>query len=358
MESLVVDPAFWRNKRVLLTGHTGFKGGWLALWLQKMQAQVFGLALAPATKPSLFELADIAEDMHSDFGDITDFARVQECFQQARPDIVIHMAAQALVRYAYQQPLQTYQTNVIGTLHVLECIRQSETVKAAVLVTTDKCYENREWGWPYRENDSLGGYDPYSSSKACMELLVASYRNSYFSREAATAIATVRAGNVIGGGDWSEDRLLPDLIKAVNSKQAIHVRSPNAVRPWQHVLEPLSGYLILAERLFLYGHDYAEAWNFGPGPEASKSVRWIIEQVAGIWPDLDWQIDAQTHPHEANILKLDCSKARERLSWHGKWSLQDSLSRTLEWYQVQMTGINMKRFTLQQISDYQRLGEF
>lgn len=352
MENLVVDPAFWRNKRVLITGHSGFKGGWLALWLQSMQAEVYGLSLPPTTQPNLFEVAKVAKQMHSMLVDITDLVSLRHCFQQAKPEIVIHLAAQALVRYGYQQPLETYKINVLGTLHLLECIRECDSVKAAVLVTTDKCYENREWTWPYRENDALGGYDPYSSSKACMEILIASYRQSFFSDKNQTAIATARAGNVIGGGDWSPDRLVPDVIKAAYSKQSIRVRNPQAIRPWQHVLEPLAGYLRLAQQLYLSGQEYAEAWNFGPEPEAAKNVGWLIGQVAEIWPGLQWETDSQAQPHEAHTLKLDCSKAHARLDWHERWSLPIALRKTVAWYQQQIQGADMQQLCLDQITEY------
>jgi len=356
MESLVVDPVFWRNKRVLLTGHTGFKGGWLALWLQKMQSQVFGLALAPNASHNLFSAARVGDDMHSMIVDINDSNAVSHCFELARPEIVFHLAAQPLVRYAYREPLKTYQTNVLGSLHILESIRQSDSVKAVVMVTTDKCYENREWPWPYRENDTLGGYDPYSSSKACMELLTASYRTSYFSADFAPAVATVRAGNVIGGGDWAEDRLFPDLVRAVASKQSITIRNPKAIRPWQHVLEPLSGYLRLAERLFTDGQAYAEAWNFGPDLKAGQTVDSILKQVSDYWPTLDWAIESQPQPHEAHTLQLDCSKALQRLDWHGRLSLHQAITSTLEWYQWQMDSNEMKPFSLKQIDDYIQIG--
>ncbi len=355
MENLVVNPEFWRGKNVLLTGHTGFKGSWLAIWLKNMQANVFGLALSPATKPSLFELAGIENLINSKIGDITDLAVVRSCFQESQPEIVIHLAAQPLVRYGYLNPLQTYQTNVLGSLNVLECIRESDSVKAVVMVTTDKCYENREWLWSYRENDMLGGYDPYSSSKACMELLVAAYRQSYFGHSGSIALATVRAGNVIGGGDWAEDRLLPDLIRAVTGKQTLIIRNPQSIRPWQHVLEPLSGYLRLAERLFSDGPEFAEAWNFGPDPESAQNVQWIVEHVTKYWPDLKCQIIPDKQLHEAHVLKLDCSKAQARLSWRGRWQLPEALTKTLDWYQQQMAGANMHQFTLKQIAEYEQM---
>lgn len=352
MENLVIDPAFWRNKRVLLTGHTGFKGGWLALWLQQMQAQVFGLALPPATQPNLFEVANVAVDMCSTIGDIADHAIVEDTFRQIQPEIVIHMAAQSLVRYSYLHPLQTYQSNVMGTLHILEALRHTESVKAAVLITTDKCYQNREWIWRYRENDALGGHDPYSSSKACVELMVDSYRKSFFGGRSSTAVATARAGNVIGGGDWAPDRLLPDIIKAYEYGEKVLIRNPYSVRPWQHVLEPLSGYLGLAQRLYMQGQEYAEAWNFGPYGETEHTVQWLVEQIAKYWPDLKAEVTMTPQPHEAKTLKLDCSKARERLKCRERWTLPEAIQRTLAWHQQHRSGGDMRQFCFEQIEDY------
>lgn len=351
MESLVVNPEFWLDKRVLLTGHTGFKGGWLALWLQKMNARVFGFSLPAATTPNLFEVAKIADSMDSDYGDITDLASIRAAFRRAEPEIVIHMAAQPLVRRSYRQPLQTYQTNVMGTLHVLECIRENACVKAAVMITTDKCYDNREWVWPYREIDKLGGHDPYSGSKACMELLIDSYRSSYFA-DSSTAIASARAGNVIGGGDWSEDRLLPDILRATNNKIMIEVRNPQAIRPWQHVLDPLSGYLRLAECLYQHGQSYAEAWNFGPAMDDNKSVSWILNRIAERWPQLQWQASSQPQPHEAGQLRLDCSKARDRLGWQGRWPLSRAIDATLSWHEQALQNADMQAYTSRQIDEY------
>ena len=319
---------------------------------KKMGVQVSGLALPPSPQPNLFHAANVADVMQSEVANITDLVAVQRCFAQVRPDIVIHMAAQPLVRYVYRHPLEINQTNVIGTLHVLECIRASETVRAAVLVATDKCYENREWHWSYRENDALGGHDPYSSSKACMELITESYRNSYFSGNSSVAIATVRAGNAIGGGDWVENRLLPDLVRSISIQQAITFRNPNAIRLWQHVLESLSGYLRLAEQFFLHGQAYAEAWNFEPDSDAAENVRWIVEQVVRRWPELKWAICSQPQLREAHTLKLDCSNVGDRLGWRCRWSLDEALGKTVEWYQQQMAGSDMKQFSLKQIDDY------
>lgn len=348
-----MNPAFWAGKKVLITGQTGFKGSWLALWLQQLGAEVTGIALDPPTVPSLYKLAQVAQGMESFIADIQDLNSVQQIMRQSQPEIVIHMAAQALVKHAYRNPVETYATNVMGSLHVLEAIRNTHSVRAVVMVTTDKCYDNREWPWGYRENDPMGGYDPYSSSKGCMELLVASYRLSYFSSHKA-AIATARAGNVIGGGDWAEDRLIPDIIHAFQHGQVVNIRNPHAIRPWQHVLEPLAGYLTLAEKLYTHGADYAEAWNFGPNADSAKPVAWIVKQMAAHWgDDVQWQIDANEHPHEAHYLKLDCSKAQARLQWQPKWHLDDALQKIVAWHKAAVNGGDMQKLTFEQINDYQ-----
>ncbi|WP_150046761.1 MULTISPECIES: CDP-glucose 4,6-dehydratase [Methylomonas] len=350
---------FWNNKNVLLTGHTGFKGGWLALWLKQQGAKVTGFALEPATTPSLFEVAKVANSIDSEIGNICDLESVKSIFLQTQPDIVFHLAAQPLVRYSYQAPVETYATNVMGTLHVLEGIRSVNSVRAAVMITTDKCYENKEWHWGYRENEPMGGFDPYSSSKGCSELLISSYRNSFFPThlysEHRTAIASARAGNVIGGGDWSEDRLIPDIIKALQRNQTIYIRNPHAIRPWQHVLEPLSGYLMLAEKLYCEGAPYAEAWNFGPYHQDTKPVEWIARRMSELWgSDTPWQIDNDSHPHEAHYLKLDCSKANSLLNWKPAWSLTTALQAIVDWHKAEITGNNMQEFCLAQIAAYQQ----
>ena len=357
LEGLGVNPAFWAGKRVLLTGHTGFKGSWMALWLQSLGAQVIGYALAAPTKPSLFEIADVAKGMVSVIGDIRDLAALQSVFAEHRPEIVIHMAAQPLVRYSYQNPVETYSTNVMGTVHLLEAVRQTPGVKAVVNITTDKCYENREWAWGYRENEPMGGYDPYSNSKGCAELVSAAYRSSFFNPDNygqhGVALATVRAGNVIGGGDWAADRLLPDILAAFEQGLPATIRNPHAIRPWQHVLEPLRGYLTVAERLFEQGPAFAEAWNFGPNDEDAKPVGWIADQMAALWgTDAQWQTDSGEHPHEAHYLKLDISKARSRLDWHPALRLQDALQLIIEWAQQRKQGANMRACTLAQINQY------
>ncbi len=350
LENMGLNSAFWQGKKVLITGHTGFKGAWLALWLQQLAAEVTGIALKPASQPNLFEKADIANNMHSYTVDIRELSAVKQSFLKIQPDIVIHMAAQSLVRYSYENPVETYQSNVMGTLHVLEAMRECKSIRAAVMVTTDKCYENKEWIWPYREHEALGGHDPYSSSKACCELLIASYRNSFLSDN--VAIATARAGNVIGGGDWAKDRLIPDLIKAIQNRQRIKIRNPQASRPWQFVLEPLFGYLLLAEKLFNGGQDYTSAWNFGPKIEDIQSVQWILEEMTRHWDQLDWEKDSSQQLHEANTLKLDSSKAIEKLNWKQQYSLAEAIEKTAAWYQAEQKGLDMRQFCLSQINDF------
>ena len=353
-----MNPAFWSGKRVLLTGHTGFKGSWLSLWLQTLGAQVTGYALAPSTQPSLFEIAGVAQGMDSVMGDIRDLARLQAVMNAARPEIVFHLAAQPLVRRSYQDPVETYSTNVMGTVHLLEAVRNCADVGAVVNITTDKVYENREWLWGYRESEPLGGHDPYSNSKGCAELVTAAYRSSFFEAPAQAgkpvAVATARAGNVIGGGDWAQDRLVPDLLNAFHQNRRVDIRSPHAVRPWQHVLEPLRGYLMLAERLAEQGNAFAEAWNFGPHDEDARPVRWIVERMAALWGEgADWHGDTGVHPHEASNLKLDISKVRNRLGWHPALRLEEALALIVEWYKQYQLGADLRALTLQQIADYQ-----
>ena len=352
-----VNPVFWQGKKVLLTGHTGFKGSWLSLWLQSLGANVIGYALAPPTQPSLFEVAEIESGMISILGDIRDLEKLQVVFTEHQPEIVIHMAAQPLVRYSYVNPVETYATNVMGTVNVLEAVRHCASVKAVVNITTDKCYENHEWEWGYRENEPMGGYDPYSNSKGCAELVSSAYRSSFFNPDTyskhGVALATVRAGNVIGGGDWADDRLIPDIMRSITKGERINIRNPNAIRPWQHVLEPLAGYLDLAQKLFESGVIYAEGWNFGPNDNDAKPVQWIVERLTKDWGEgASWSIDKGDHPHEANYLKLDCSKARSRLDWHPRWSLDSCLIKIVEWQKKYMQGADMKSVSLEQIEDY------
>ncbi|MCX7087925.1 MAG: CDP-glucose 4,6-dehydratase [Methylococcales bacterium] len=355
---MAVNTLFWKDKRVLLTGHTGFKGSWLSLWLQSMGAQVVGFALAPPSTPSLFEVAGVGDGMSSIMGDVRDLLRLRAVFAEHQPEIVIHMAAQALVRYSYIEPVETYSTNVMGTVNLLEAVRNTHSVKVVVNVTSDKCYENREWAWGYRENEAMGGYDPYSNSKGCAELVTAAYRNSYFHpcnyKEHGVALATGRAGNVIGGGDWAEDRLIPDIMQAITQGKPVDIRNPHAIRPWQHVLEPLSGYLRLAEKLYEEGPSYAEGWNFGPNDADAKPVQWIVDNLTSAWGEgASWVVDGGNHPHEAHYLKLDCSKAKARLDWHPRWCLDETLGKIVHWHKQYQQGSNMKAVTLQQIADYQ-----
>ena len=355
-----MNPSFWRGRRVFLTGHTGFKGSWLSLWLQHLGVELTGYALRPPTAPGLFEEADVAAGMRSVIGDVRDPASLQQAMQACKPEIVIHMAAQPLVRYSYQHPVETYSTNVMGTVHLLETVRNTPGVKAVVNITTDKCYDNREWVWGYRENEPMGGHDPYSSSKACAELVSSAYRASFLgargSSGAGVALATVRAGNVIGGGDWAQDRLVPDIIAAFERGSFARIRNPRAIRPWQHVLEPLRGYLTLAERLYDHGQAYAEAWNFGPVDDDAKTVGWIVEQLAKLWGgDARWYVDDGENPHEATYLKLDISKARNRLDWQPALCLEDALRLIVDWARQRTSGADVRQLTLAQIETYQTL---
>ncbi|WP_374581648.1 CDP-glucose 4,6-dehydratase [Pseudoduganella sp.] len=352
------NPAFWQGKRVFLTGHTGFKGSWLSLWLQSMGAQVSGFALAPASTPSLFEAARVADGMQSTIGDIRDAQALRAALQAAQPEIVIHMAAQALVRYSYEHPVETYSTNVMGLVNLFEAVRATPGIKAVLNVTSDKCYENKEWPWGYRENEPLGGYDPYSNSKACAELVTSAYRNSFFNPAQyavhGVALGSGRAGNVIGGGDWAGDRLVPDMVRAIAAGQPVRIRSPHAIRPWQHVLEPLSGYLALAERLYQDGPAFAEGFNFGPHDTDARPVQWIIERLCRQWGDgAAWELDGAPQPHEATYLKLDCSKARARLDWQPRWQLQRTLDEIVAWHKAHARGDDMRSVTLAQIASYQ-----
>lgn len=360
----VETPQFWRGKRVFLTGHTGFKGSWLALWLQRLGAQVTGYSLAPSTEPSLHALAAASasgahEGLQSVVADIRDLERLKKAMADFKPDVVFHLAAQPLVRRSYVDPVETYSTNVMGTVNLLEAVRACSSVRSVVIVTSDKCYENREWQWGYRENEPMGGYDPYSNSKGCSELVTAAYRSSYFNPERysehGVAIATGRAGNVIGGGDWSEDRLVPDLLHAFGASQSAHIRNPQSVRPWQHVMEPLRGYMMLAEKLFTDGSPWAEPWNFGPNDADTQPVSWIADELVAGWGNgARWHTEAQSgQPHEATWLKLDCSKARQTLGWVPRWDLKRSLSAIVDWQRAWLGGGDMAAVTLAQINDYE-----
>jgi len=353
-----MSAALWKGRRVLLTGHTGFKGGWLATWLKDMGAQVTGLALAPPTRPSLFELARVAEGMDSRIGDIRDAEALASLVAKTRPEVVFHLAAQPLVRRSYVDPLETFSTNVMGTANLLEAIRRhSMATRAIVVVTTDKCYENREWVWGYRETDPLGGHDPYSSSKAGTEIVAACYAKSFFHGAGAPALATARAGNVIGGGDWAADRLVPDLVRASETSAALTIRYPQAIRPWQHVLDPLAGYLRLAELLWEHGPQspYAGAFNFGPGEAGLKPVSWIADRFLHAWQGgASWHTDATAQPHEAGILKLDWSKAAHLLGWRPGIEIGAAIGHVVEWHKACIAGQDMRQFTAAQIAAYQQ----
>jgi len=350
--------AFWHGRRVFLTGHTGFKGSWLSLWLKSMGAVVTGYALPAPTQPSLFEVARVADGMNSVIGDVRDFDQLREALLASDAEVVIHMAAQPLVRYSYANPVETYATNVLGTVHLLEAARASQTVRAIVVVTSDKCYENREWLWGYREDEAMGGYDPYSSSKGCAELVTSAYRRSFFTATAAgkstARVASARAGNVIGGGDWAGDRLIPDMIRAFAAGEPVTIRNPHATRPWQHVMEPLAGYLTLAQALVERDDTFADGWNFGPGDDDTHEVQWIVEKLVSLWgPGASWKLEGVPQPHEAGHLKLDCSKAHALLGWKPKWTLDTALDRIVHWHQAMLSGQDMQQITLKQIEEYQ-----
>jgi CDP-glucose 4,6-dehydratase len=354
-----MDAGFWKDKRVLLTGHTGFKGSWLTVWLQSLGSRVMGLALPPPTTPSLFDLTAAATGIESIQGDIRSLATVQAAMSGFRPEIVLHLAAQSVVRASYENPVETYDTNVMGTVHVLEAVRRTPGVKAVVVVTSDKCYDNKEWAWGYRETDALGGFDPYSNSKGCTELVAASYRDSFFSPHAfaqhGVAIATARAGNVIGGGDWTPDQLVPDVMRAIAEDRPVQLRSPAAVRPWQFVLEPLAGYLRLAERLYSQGPQRMIGWNFGPREEDAQPVQWLVQRICALWGgNARWNTDSQHHPHEAGYLKLDSSMARTYLQWRSRLELEQALEWTVEWYRAYQARADMRAITLEQIQRYMR----
>ncbi|HEX7953952.1 MAG TPA: CDP-glucose 4,6-dehydratase [Burkholderiales bacterium] len=351
-----MNPDFWKGKRVFLTGHTGFKGAWLSLWLSQSGAKVTGFSIDVPTRPSFFEVANVAGGMHDVRGDVCDLEALHAQMQQAAPEIVLHMAAQSLVRESYVSPVRTYATNVMGTVNVLDAVRRLPSVRAVVVVTSDKCYENREWSRGYKESDPMGGRDPYSNSKACAELVTAAYRSSFFDAEAAGAVvASARAGNVIGGGDWAADRLVPDAMRAFPLGRPLEIRNPKAVRPWQHVLEPLSGYLLLAERLFSEGRRWAGGWNFGPLDEDARPVEYVVEQLTRCWGDgARWSAPAGTHPHEAGLLMLDCTKARRELGWQPKWRLEQALDAVVAWHRAFSSGMDMQSFSLRQIEDYAR----
>lgn len=350
---------FYKNRKVFVTGHTGFKGSWLCLLFHKLGAQVYGYALDPPTDPSLFVEARISELITSFIGDIRDYDTLAKVLHKVSPEIVIHMAAQPLVRESYNNPIETYSTNVMGTVHLLDSLRSTSGIKAVVNVTTDKCYENKEWCWGYREKEPLGGYDPYSNSKACSELVTSAYRNSFFNPKSYdkhnVAIASARAGNVIGGGDWAADRLIPDFIRAISKGQQVAIRNPHAIRPWQHVMEPLNGYLTLVSKLCMKGPAYSAAWNFGPEDSDAKTVEWIIKRICQLWDDnASYSIDDCPQLHEANYLKLDCSKAKSELDWYQKWTIEKTLTSIVAWNKAFIRGEDVRQVTFEQITDFYR----
>ena len=350
---MALTPGFWSGRRVLITGHTGFKGGWLALWLSELGAEIQGYALPAATEPALWHEARLASLIPGQFADISDATVLAQAVAGFRPEIILHLAAQPLVRESYRSPADTYAVNVMGTVNLLEAARHCETLRAIVVVTTDKCYENREWPWPYREADGLGGIDPYSSSKACVELLCASWRDSFL-RERGVALATARAGNVLGGGDWSAERLVPDILQAWQRGETVTLRYPQATRPWQHVLDPLNGYLMLAQALVERGDEVASAWNFGPDADGVARVRDVVDGMARHWPSCPgWSVTGDAQPHEAGLLTLDSSKARQQLGWRPCWDLPRSLEATLQWHRAWQAGQDMQAFSRAQLAAFQ-----
>ena len=353
----MINKSFWKNRRVLITGHTGFKGSWLSLWLELMQAKVCGIALKPVTVPNLFSLVN--PNIQNHIADIRDFQKIYSIINPFQPEIIIHMAAQPLVRYSYNNPVETYETNVMGTVHILEAAKTCDSVKAFVNVTTDKCYENKEWIWGYRENEPMGGHDPYSNSKGCSELVTSAYRNSFY-QQLNKGLASARAGNVIGGGDWSEDRLIADIMKSIVEQRPVIIRNPQAIRPWQHVLEPLSGYLLLAEKLFHEPEKYAEGWNFGPGASDVATVEDIVKKLFSQWKQSNagWKIEQDPNAlHEAHYLKLDSAKATTLLGWKPRLTIDKTIEWITDWYQAWINQENMREFTLKQIKQYENLGE-
>jgi len=349
----MIDKDFWQDKRVFLTGHTGFKGSWLSLWLFSLGAKVRGYSLNPPTTPSLFNEAKIDLLIDSCIGDIRDQDTLHESMVSFNPDILIHMAAQPLVRYSYNEPIETYEVNVVGTAKVLEVARSCSNLKAIINITTDKCYENDGRTEGYKENDPMGGYDPYSSSKSCAELVTSSYRRSFL-QEQGVGLASVRAGNVIGGGDWADDRLIPDILRSFENGDSVIIRNPKATRPWQHVLEPLSGYLVLAQKLYKDQKEYAEGWNFGPNEQDVKPVDWILNKMIVSWPNSSWKLDESSNPHEAGFLKLDISKSKSKLDWNPVWELSHTLERIISWHKAWLNKENMQIVCLTEIKIYMK----
>lgn len=353
MEDMGMNLNFWKNKRVFVTGHTGFKGSWLSLWLQRLGADVTGYALPPTTQPNMFMLANVSAGMTSIIGDMRDAEGLKKVLQVQQPDIILHLAAQPLVRLSYEKPAETFETNIMGSINLLEAVRQQKNVRSLVVITSDKCYENKEWLWGYRENEAMGGRDPYSSSKGCVELICSAYRESFL-RDLGVGLATARAGNVIGGGDWSTDRLIPDIFRSLETDSELIIRNPLATRPWQHVLESLSGYLLLAEQLWFHADDFAEAWNFGPSSNDICSVKSLIDSLSThCGRRIMWNQAPGEEPHEAQLLSLDSAKAKKLLGWKPQWNLDKALLETARWHSAFMKGCNMRDETLQQIATYQ-----
>jgi CDP-glucose 4,6-dehydratase len=349
----MIDPKFWLGRRVFLTGHTGFKGGWLSIWLNHLGSSVKGYALPPPTSPSLFDVARVDKMVDSQIGDIRDQELLYESMVKFNPDILFHMAAQPLVRHSYDEPVETYEVNVIGTAKVLEVARSCSNLKAVINITTDKCYENEGFDKIYKETDPMGGYDPYSSSKGCAELVTSAYRRSFL-KEQNIGLASVRAGNVIGGGDWASDRLIPDILRSFDVNEPVIVRNPNAIRPWQHVLEPLSGYLILAQKLYDNCDEYSEGWNFGPDEKDVQPVNWVLDKMISNWSNSSWSTDNNINPYEASYLKLDISKAREKLGWRPTWGLDSALGRIIDWHKAWKNKEDMQLLCLKEIEEYMK----
>ena len=347
----MIDKEFWAGKRVFVTGHTGFKGSWLCLWLHHLGSSVKGYALDPPTSPSLFDAAKISKLIDSKIGDIRDQKLLHKSMVSFNPDILIHMAAQPLVRRSYDEPIETYEVNVIGTAKVLEAARNCSNLKAIINITTDKCYENVGFDKSYQETDPMGGFDPYSSSKGCAELVTASYRSSFLN-DLGIGVASARAGNVIGGGDWANDRLIPDILRSFELNRAVIVRSPNATRPWQHVLEPLSGYLLLAQKLYDDHKIYSEGWNFGPNEKDIRPVNWILDKMISYWPNASWSLDDNVNPHEASFLKLNISKASELIGWTPTWDLQTTLGHIIRWHKLWLGDADMQKVCIAEIDNF------
>lgn len=353
MESLEVTPSFWKNKRVLVTGHTGFKGSWLTIWLKKLGAEVIGYSNSILTTPSLYDLSGINSEIISITGDIRDLSELENTLSQYKPEIILHLAAQSLVNNSYEDPIETYSTNVMGTVNLFEAVRRSDNPSLIINVTSDKCYENKETMNGYVETDQLGGYDPYSNSKACSELVTSSFRNSFFDDVSSKKkLASVRAGNIIGGGDWSKNRLIPDIMKSLEQNISLKIRNPNGIRPWQHVLDPLNGYLILAEHLWNNGQKFSEAWNFGPELDSLQPVSWIIDKISELWANpITWEKSEQNF-HETHVLSLNCLKSKSELNWNPKLSLIDSIKWTVDWYREFYNKSDMRKITEQQIDEF------